>query len=313
MPVVSTVLDVDGNVIVVLSVPDRAMELFAVSVFPSAIVSVALVAGAVIATLLMLVAEATPSVGVVSVGLVANTRDPDPVSSDTAAARLALDGVAKNVATPDPRPDIPVDTGRPEQFVRVPALGVPILGVVRDGDVANTSAPDPVSSVTAAARLDDDGVARNVATPVPSPDTPVEIGSPVQLVSVPALGVPKFGVVNAGDVVMATLPEPDIVYSPSTPLLLNSTRVLVPLVMVVEPMVSPPPAAGAAHVPSPRQNVDADAPVPLLRFPTGRFPVTPFDRSICAHAGLFDVPVFDRYRVAVVFFASTASVLAAEA
>ena len=48
--------------------------MLAVKVLPSAIVSVALVAGAVIATLLILVADATPSVGVTSVGLVENTR-----------------------------------------------------------------------------------------------------------------------------------------------------------------------------------------------------------------------------------------------
>jgi len=70
------------------------------SVEPLAKVNVALVAGAVIATLLMLVAEATPSVGVVRVGLVAKTNDPEPVSSVTAAARLADDGVPKKVRIP---------------------------------------------------------------------------------------------------------------------------------------------------------------------------------------------------------------------
>ena len=55
--------------------------MLAVSVLPSAIVSVALDAGAVIATLLMLVVLATPSTGVVSVGDVAKTSEPDPVSS----------------------------------------------------------------------------------------------------------------------------------------------------------------------------------------------------------------------------------------
>ena len=38
-----------------------------------------------------------------------------------------------------------------------------------------------------------------------------------------------------------------------------------------------PPPAGAAHVPSPRQNVEDDAEVPLFRFPTGRLPVTPVE------------------------------------
>ena len=44
--------------------------MFAVNVFPSATVKVAEVAGAVIVSLLILVAEATPSVGEVKVGLV---------------------------------------------------------------------------------------------------------------------------------------------------------------------------------------------------------------------------------------------------
>lgn len=58
-----------------------------------------------------------------------------------------------------------------------------------------------------------------------------------------------------------------------------------------------PEIVGEAHVASPRQNVELLALVPLLRFATGRLPVTPFERSTCAHAGLLDDPVFERYRV----------------
>jgi hypothetical protein len=36
---------------------------------------------------------------------------------------------------PVPRPEIPVDTGRPVAFVSVPADGVPRSGVVSVGDV----------------------------------------------------------------------------------------------------------------------------------------------------------------------------------
>ena len=57
-----------GNVITVLSVPVIATLLFTVSVLLSAIVSVEPVAGAVKATLLTVVAEATPRVGVVNDG-----------------------------------------------------------------------------------------------------------------------------------------------------------------------------------------------------------------------------------------------------
>jgi len=117
-----------------------------VKVFPSATVMVAEVAGAVIVTLLIDVAVATPREGVVSDGDVANTRAPDPVSSVTADFRLADDGVARKVATPEASPLIPVATGSPVQFVSVPAEGVPMFGVTRVGLVANTRAPEPVSS-----------------------------------------------------------------------------------------------------------------------------------------------------------------------
>jgi hypothetical protein len=94
------------------------------------------------------------------------------------------------------------------QFVSVPLAGVPRAGVTKVGDVANTSAPDPVSSVTAVARLADDGVARNVATPAAKPLMPVLTGSPVQFVNVPLAGVPNAGVTNVGDVANTNAPEP---------------------------------------------------------------------------------------------------------
>jgi hypothetical protein len=76
-----------------------------------------------------------PSAGVISVGLVAKTKAPDPVSPVTAAAKFVLDGVAKKVATPVPRPLTPVLIGNPVQLVNVPELGVPSAGVVNVGEV----------------------------------------------------------------------------------------------------------------------------------------------------------------------------------
>ena len=108
---------------------------------------------------------------------------PVPVSSVIAAAKLELDGVAKNVATPVPRPLIPVATGNPVALVNVTADGVPKLGVTITGELENRILPVPVSSVTAAARLAEEGVAKKVATPVPSPLIPVETGKPVALVN----------------------------------------------------------------------------------------------------------------------------------
>ena len=49
-----------------------------------------------------------PRAGVTSVGRVANTAPPVPVSSVRAERRLALDGVPMKVATPEPRLVIPV-------------------------------------------------------------------------------------------------------------------------------------------------------------------------------------------------------------
>ena len=71
------------------SVPVKVKLLLAVSVLPLAIVSVDPVAGAVIVTLFIDVAEATPIVGVVKVGDVANTARPVPVSSFSAPANPA--------------------------------------------------------------------------------------------------------------------------------------------------------------------------------------------------------------------------------
>ncbi len=59
-------------------------------------------------TLVITPDEGVPKAGVTSVGLVANTAAPVPVSSVRAAAKLALEGVARNVATFVPNPLMPV-------------------------------------------------------------------------------------------------------------------------------------------------------------------------------------------------------------
>ena len=143
--VVSNVPEV-GNVTVVVPVAVRVVEKapLVANVEPSAKVNVALVAGAVSATLLTLVAVATPIVGVTNVGEVANTKDPVPVSSVTAEIKFALVGVARNVATPVPKPDTPVLIGNPVAFVNVTLVGVPNIGVTKVGDVENTKLVDVV-------------------------------------------------------------------------------------------------------------------------------------------------------------------------
>jgi hypothetical protein len=75
-----------------------------------------------------LVPVAAPMTGVTNVGVLANTFAPVPVSSVKAAAKFALKGVVKKVATPEPRPLTPVATGNPVQLVKVPLAGAPSTG-----------------------------------------------------------------------------------------------------------------------------------------------------------------------------------------
>ena len=200
--------------------------------------------------------EGVPKTGVTKVGDVANTKAPLPVSSVTAAARLAEEGVAKKVATLDPRPDTPVLIGNPVAFVNVPDCGVPSIGVTRLGLVANTKEPDPVSSVTAAARLAEDGVPRNVATPAPRdvmPVPPLATGNVpvtlvarlvkvVELVPVPPFAIgkmPDTSVVNTAGL-LATLTKSDP---------FQATSAFVPE-GTVTPVVGPAPRKTTEPVPA---------------------------------------------------------------
>jgi hypothetical protein len=100
----------------------------------------------------------------------------------------------------------------PDAYPSAPAVvpDAPLsTGVARVGEVPKTNAPLPVSPVTADARFALEGVARKVATPEPKPLTPVLTGRPVQLVSVPAEGVPISGVTSVGeaDIKVFTFPS----------------------------------------------------------------------------------------------------------
>ena len=79
------------------SVPVSVKVLLTVSVLPSATVSVAEVAGAVMASLFTEVAVAAPIAGAVRLGLVEKTKDPEPVSSVTKDLRFSADGVVRKV------------------------------------------------------------------------------------------------------------------------------------------------------------------------------------------------------------------------
>ena len=98
------------------------------------------------------------------------------------------------------------------------------------------------------------------------------------LVSTNALGVPRAGVINVGDVLHTITPVPVEPVTAPAPFAKPMVGVVVPVTVIGNAAltaVTPPPVpAGVAHTPSPRQKVVADALVPLLRLPTGRLPVT---------------------------------------
>jgi hypothetical protein len=151
--------------------------------------------------------------------------------------------MAKAVAMPVPRPETPELMGRPVQLDRVPELGVQRMGVTRVGLVANTAAPLPVSSVSAAERLAEENepselefptevigpvklalvttVAANEPVPLPvTPPVRVMVWSPVFVplrllpVTVPlaaidvAVAAPSAGVTRVGDVANTSEPDP---------------------------------------------------------------------------------------------------------
>jgi len=156
--------------------------------------------------------DGVPNAGVTSVGLVAKTTDPVPVSSVRAILRLVELNDPSDVALPT-LVTAPVrfalvvtlpavkPAAVPVMFVPTKADGVPSAGVTRVGDVDKTTLPEPVE----------------VVTPVPPRNTvsvpvvPATIGSPVALVSVAEDGVPSAGVTRVGDVARTLLPKPVLV------------------------------------------------------------------------------------------------------
>lgn len=138
---------------------------------------------------------------------------------------------AKAVATPVPSPLTPEAIGSPVPFVSTTEDGVPNAGVVKLGEVPKTSAPEPVSPVTADARFPLVGEAKKVATPVPRPETPEAMGSPVALVRVPEDGVPRAPPLMTGapaepmltaSAVATPVPRPEIPEETGSPVALVS-------------------------------------------------------------------------------------------
>ena len=80
------------------------------------------------------------------------------------------------VAPPPPQADPASCTPVDDHLRQLPAVGVPFTSAI----------PDAASTAFAKA----------VATPVPRPETPVEIGKPVRFVATPLAGVPNAGATN---------------------------------------------------------------------------------------------------------------------
>ncbi len=153
VPVTSLVRSID--------VPNVVCRAPLVSVRPVPVKSVIVSAPSVNEVLIVVVVAVRSVMVVVARVDVADTSSVE----ESVVAPLAVS--AANVVEPA-TPRVPLR----EAFA---ALSVP----VSVGDAENTTEPDPVSSVSAEAKFAELGVERKVAMPVPKPDTPVEIGSPV--------------------------------------------------------------------------------------------------------------------------------------
>jgi hypothetical protein len=157
------------------------------------------------------------------------------------------------------------------ELLIVPPL---IAGVVSDGLVPNTNNPEPVSSVTAAAKFALEGVPRNVATPAPKLVIPVP---PLATANVPAkVTAPVVALFGVKPVVPALKLATPVAAAVSTynllamSVLADGVVVIVPVVNATDVMSVFAPLAAALRL---ERAVEASvAPVPPFR--TGKVPVT---------------------------------------
>lgn len=159
-------------------------------------------------------------------------------------------------------PVTPVVKGKPVQLVSVPDDGVPSapLNVTKapaDPTLMPRAVTTPVPVVVVAG-----------ATPAPPPNTMALAASTPDDVHVEALL--KYGMPPEVPATVSAKVPADVIGEPPTEIR--------PPVNVCATLVTDPTPA-AAHVPSPRQNVEDVAPVPEFRFVTGKFPVTPVVRG----------------------------------
>lgn len=106
---------------------------------------------------------------------------------------------------------------------------------------------------------------------MPSPRQNVVLDAPVPL--------PRFVTGKLPETCVARLTPESVPPSVKLPELVTLPVSVIPLTVPVPltEVTVPDDAAGVAQLPSPRQNVVADAPVPLPRLVTGKLPVTPVE------------------------------------
>jgi hypothetical protein len=92
---------------------------------------------------------------VVITGLILKTNTPVPVSSVIVVAKLALDGVAKNVATPVANPEIPVLIGVVTVILAEPSNDVPLIVTAVANLVVVDELPAKVVAVTVPVKVGD--------------------------------------------------------------------------------------------------------------------------------------------------------------
>jgi len=224
-----------------------------------------------------------PPSAVTSVG-VATEPSSRFLSSTVTVVELTVVVVPLTVKSPvivtlelNPTAPVKVETPATETFPENVALEDAVRAAtevvpVSVGDAENTTVEEPVSSVNNVAKFADDGVAKNVAAPAARPETPDEIGNPVQFVRVPEEGVPNTGVVNVGDVrvllVSVSVEEVVTTLTPSTAIL--PAEALEIVVSVACPNSRLPPTAKvfvlASKVKS--ASVPDDVIVPVVRLVT---------------------------------------------
>ena len=173
-----------------------------------------------------------------------------PEVTARAEASVRTPALEKDDVAVEPNPQLPrQDRAVVEAFANV---AVP----EKVGDAENTRFPEPVSSVTAEERLELEGVARNVATPVPSPETPVEIGRPVAFVRTREAGVPSH---DAPETVSWVVVAPP--FMEKSPLVIvEEAEEINPLVKVARPPeVKPPDMVSVPRVASCEKRLVDDA------------------------------------------------------